>query len=87
MSRLKLIFRNLKTMNQKKAEKHSIKVRAEEYLKHYESAYIEYTEATLDSDRVSYSAIAELEYIGRRFFGIEQEAFNLVKYKVEKRVF
>lgn len=78
-------FRNIKTVYQRTAEKNRMAQTANEFVKHYELLYKEYITAlnTLDNANMSYGAVIEAEYIGKRFYGIEPEAFQLIRYKVE----
>lgn len=80
------IFRKLnKNFNYQKIEKNSLFVSADEFLKHYTNLYNQYWKTRLDIDEDNLiGALFEAEYIGRKFFGIAQESFELVKWRIER---
>lgn len=79
-------FHQVKTYNQKEAEKNSMALRANDYLKHYEKLYETFWNAEPFEDVANYSMVYEARYVGKKYFGIESEAFDLIQYKIENSI-
>lgn len=56
---------------------------ANEFLKDYEQAYVLFWNAPWAEDQKELGAVKALEAMGKKYFGISQEAFNFINYKVE----
>lgn len=56
---------------------------ANEFLKDYEHAYIKFWCAPWSEDQAEIGAVKALEMIGKKYFGISEEAFHFIQYKVE----
>lgn len=54
-----------------------------EFLKEYERVYKGFWTSDWDNDLKELGAVHEARYIGKKFFGISQEAFDFVQFKVE----
>lgn len=55
-----------------------------EFLKHYKQLYIDFWNADFGEDQRELGAVNEARFIGKRFFGIGQEAFDFIQYEVER---
>lgn len=57
---------------------------ANEFLKDYEKIYKAFWLAPFDNDQREIGAVYQAREIGKKYFGITQEAFDFIQFKVEK---
>lgn len=72
-----------KILNSYKSMKHPLLVAANNFLTDYEKLYTQFWTADFGDDMALSGAVKEARYIGNRYLGIEQQAFDLIEYKVE----
>lgn len=80
----KLRIKFTRKFNNKNLMRNNLFNNADEFIKHYNNLYRQYWNTRYDlQEENTIGALFEAEFIGRKFFGITEEAFQLVKYRVE----
>lgn len=80
------LYRKLisKRFNNKNVMKNALITNADAFIRHYENLYREYwmTRDEINEEN-TIGALYEAEFIGRKFFGLTEEVFNLIQYKIQ----